>query len=134
MQQNKEDVNYSCDICAADLQTNKIKIETVNDIDVAYVVCHKCGNRFNFMFDNQESREYKAKLNKLKEVETYLVGMINLEMMKASDSYYSNQYNELTKKEKEQIGEYIPTVTKEKEKEYKSLLDKPKLKDLFKLL
>ena len=128
--------SYYCDVCGQDIKKEKFKTETVEDIniDVLFAVCPECDNRINFLFDSKETLKWKKKLNTLREIETYIVAMIQLEGTKAADQYYEYRYNDLTDDEKKLIGEYVPTATAKRTKEYMAHFDKPTITDLIKLL
>lgn len=127
---------FICDICATDLQTEQIKVEKVNDIDVAYVDCAECDNRFNMMFDNKDTLRIKNKIKKLKEIENYLQLVLYREILIVEDKYYHNQYNQLTTEEKKLIGEYQSNIDKQKIKEYNAAIKSKEygVKDLMRLL
>lgn len=128
--------DYYCDVCGLNMKTEMMQTEKIKgiDIDVLFAVCPECDNRINFLFDSKDSLRWKKKLNQLREIETYILAMIQLEGTKAADKYYEYEYNNLTAEEKEIVGSYQPVVTNERTKEYLKHFDKPKWTDLLKLL
>jgi len=128
--------NFTCNICATDLTTESIQIEKVNEIDVAYVVCHECDNRFNLMFDSRETLRIKKKIKKVKEIENYLQLVLYREMMIVEDDYYKQEYDSLSREEKDLIGGYQSNVDKQKIKEYNKIIKERRynFKDLTELL
>lgn len=127
---------FTCDTCTTELTTEAIQIETVNKIDVAFVVCPECDNRFNLMFDNHKTKSVKAKIKKLKEIENYLQLTLYREMLIVEDDYYKQAYERLTPEEKKSIGGYVSEVDKQKIKEYNRAIKDKKydFKDILKLM
>ncbi len=109
--------DFSCNICATELTTELIQIEKVNDIDVAFVDCPECENRFNLMFDNRETLRIKKKIKKVKEIENYLQLVLYREMLIVEDGYYRQAYEKLPQEEKDLIGGYQSNVDKKKIKD-----------------
>ncbi len=64
--------DFTCSICATELNTKQIQIEKKHKIDVAFVICPECDNRFNLMYDNKQTISVKNKIKKVKEIENYL--------------------------------------------------------------
>lgn len=128
--------DFQCNICGIDLTTEAIRIEKKYDIDVAYVNCPECDDRYNLMFDSKETIRIKNKIKKVKEIENYLQLCLYREMMIVEDSYYRQVYEDLPTEDKERIGKYQSNVDKQKIKEYnKAIKDKKyNLNDLMKLL
>ncbi len=128
--------DFSCNICATELTTELIQIEKVNDIDVAFVDCPECENRFNLMFDNRETLRIKKKIKKVKEIENYLQLVLYREMLIVEDGYYRQAYEKLPQEEKDLIGGYQSNVDKKKIKEYNKAIKEKKynFKDLLDLL
>ena len=114
--------DFTCNVCATELSTEQIKIEKVNDIDVAYVDCPDCENRFNLMFDNRETLRIKKKIKKVKEIENYLQLVLYREILIVEDSYYKHAYDKLPQAEKDLIGGYQSNVDKQKIKEYNKII------------
>lgn len=129
---------FVCNICATELDTEQIQTETKYniDIDVAYINCPECGNRFNLIFDNKETTKLKAKIKKVKEIEHYLQMQLYREMLIVEDKYYEAQYNQLPPEDKKRIGGYQSNVDKQKIKEYNAAIKSKEygIKDLLKLL
>lgn len=127
---------FTCNICATDLNTEQIKIETKHNIEVAFVICTDCENRFNLMFDNKETRKLKAKIKKVKEIENYLQLLLYREMLIVEDKYYESEYNQLPIVEQKRIGQYQSNIDKQKIKEYNAAIKSQEygVKDLLKLL
>lgn len=127
---------FHCDICATELPTDSIQIERVNDIDVAFVDCPECENRFNLMFDNRETLKIKKKIKKIKEIENYLQLVLYREMLIVEGEYYKQAYERLPQEEKDLIGGYQSNVDKQKIKEYNKAIKEMKydFKDLLKLM
>lgn len=132
----QNNTSFTCNICATELSTEQIKIEKKYNIDVAYVDCPECDNRFNMMFDNRNTVRIKNKIKKVKEIEHYLQLQLYREMLLVEDDYYKNTYNDLPEEEKKLIGEYQSDIDKQKLKEYnRAIKDKQyNFKDLLKLL
>lgn len=128
--------NFTCNICATDLTTESIQIEKVNEIDVAYVICHECDNRFNLMFDNRKTKSVKNKIKKIKEIENYLQFVLYREMLIVEDYYYKSEYDKLTQDENDLIGCYQSNADKQKIKEYNRIIKEKKynFKDLLELI
>lgn len=128
--------DFTCNVCATELSTEQIKIDKVNDIDVAYVDCPDCENRFNLMFDNRETLRIKKKIKKIKEIENYLQLVLYREMMIVEDDYYKQTYDDLSQEEKDLIGGYQSNVDKQKIKEYNKIIKDRRynFKDLVELL
>lgn len=135
MQREKTTYVY-CDICGTDLDEAQVLTDEQAGIEVAYIRCHECGHRQDFLFDSKATLKWKDKLLTLKEMQKYIQAMIYLEGAKAHDQYYQYRFNQLTNEEKEQVGEYVPLFTKETEEGYRETFKKykPKLKDMIKLL
>lgn len=114
--------DFTCNVCVTELSTESIQIEKANDIDVAYVICPDCENRFNLMFDNRETLRIKKKIKKIKEIENYLQLVLYREMLIVEDSYYKQAYEALTQEEKDLIGGYQSNVDKQKIKEYNKVI------------
>lgn len=127
---------FHCDVCATELSTELIQTEKKYDIDVAYVDCPECGNRFNMMFDNKDTVRIKNKIKKVKDIEHYLQLQLYREMLLVEDEYYRQTYNDLPAEEKNLIGEYQSDIDKQKIKEYnRAIKDKRyDFKDLLRLL
>lgn len=127
---------FHCDVCATELSTELIQTEKKYDIDVAYVDCPECENRFNMMFDNKDTTRIKNKIKKVKEIEHYLQLQLYREMLLVEDEYYRQTYNDLPAEEKNLIGEYQSDIDKQKLKEYnRAIKDKRyDFKDLLRLL
>lgn len=127
---------FICNVCATEISTKSIQIEKVDVIDVAYVVCPDCKNRFNLMFDNRETLRIKKKIKKIKEIENYLQLVLYREMLIVEDGYYKQAYEKLPQEEKDLIGAYQSNVDKQKIKEYnKAIKDrKYNFKDLLDLI
>ena len=128
--------DFHCNICATDLSTESIQIEKVNEIDVAYVICTECGNRFNLMFDSRETLLIKKKIKRIKEMEHYLQLVLYREILIVEDSYYKQAYDKLPQEEKDLIGGYQSNVDKQKIKEYNKIIKDRRynFKDLLELL
>ena len=128
--------DFTCNVCATELSTELIQIEKKYDIDVAYVECPECDNRFNMMFDNKDTTRIKNKIKKVKEIEHYLQLQLYREMLLVEDEYYRQTYNDLPVEEKELIGEYQSDIDKQKLKEYnRAIKDKRyDFKDLLRLM
>src|SRR5699024_291523 len=77
----QNNTSFTCNICATDLNTEQIQTEVKYNIDVAYIDCPECDNRFNLMFDNKETIKLKAKIKKVKEIEHYLQLQLYREML-----------------------------------------------------
>ena len=133
---DQNNTSFACNVCATELSTEQIQTEVKYNIDVAYVDCPECDNRFNFMFDNNATRKLKAKIKKVKEIEHYLQMQLYREMLLVEDDYYKQTYNDLSDEEKKIIGKYQSDIDNEKIKEYnRAIKDKRyDLKDLLKLL
>lgn len=127
---------FVCNICATDLQTEQIKTETKHNIEIAFVICTDCENRFNLMFDNKETRKLKAKIKKVKEIENYLQLLLYREMLIVEDKYYKAEYNQLPTEEKKLIGDYQSNIDKQKIKDYNAAIKSKEygVKDLMRLL
>ncbi|BAM46339.1 hypothetical protein AXY_02070 [Amphibacillus xylanus NBRC 15112] len=127
---------FHCNVCATELSTEQIKVENKYDIDVAYVDCPECDNRFNMMFDNRNTVRIKNKIKKVKEIEHYLQLQLYREMMMVEDDYYKQSYNDLSDAEKKRIGKYQPSIDKQKLKEYNRAIKDKKYtaQDLLRLL
>lgn len=127
---------FHCNVCGTELSTELIRIEKKYDIDVAYVNCPECENRFNMMFDNKNTVRIKNKIKKVKEIEHYLQLQLYREMMMVEDDYYKHTYNDLPDDDKNRIGEYQSNVDKQKLKEYnRAIKDKRyDFKDLLRLM
>ncbi|GGN66825.1 hypothetical protein [Oceanobacillus indicireducens] len=127
---------FKCEVCATELSTELIQTEKKYDIDVAYVDCPECDNRFNMMFDNKDTIRIKNKIKKVKEIEHYLQLQLYREMLLVEDEYYRQTYNDLPVEEKELIGEYQSDIDKQKLKEYnRAIKDKRyDFKDLLRLM
>lgn len=127
---------FTCNICAADLNTEQIKIETKHNIEVAYIDCPDCENRFNLIFDNKETRKLKAKIKKVKEIENYLQLLLYREMLIVEDKYYESEYNQLPIVEQKRIGQYQSNIDKQKIKDYNAAIKSQEygVKDLLRLL
>ena len=132
----QNNTSFTCNICSTELSTEQIQTEVKYNIDVAYVDCPECDNRFNLMFDNKATRKLKAKIKKVKEIEHYLQMQLYREMLLVEDDYYKQTYNDLSDEEKKITGKYQSDIDKEKIKEYnRAIKDKRyDLKDLMKLL
>ncbi|MGE7545055.1 hypothetical protein [Sporosarcina newyorkensis] len=128
--------NFTCTICATDLTTESIQIEKMNEIDVAFIICHECENRFNLMFDNKKTKNIKNKIKKIKEIENYLQLVLYREMLIVEDDYYKQAYDDLPQEEKDLIGGYQSNVDKQKIKEYNKIIKEKRFnfKDLLELL
>ena len=128
--------DFTCNICATELTTEQIQIEKKYKIDVAFVVCPECDNRFNLMYDNKQTIAIKNKIKKIKEIENYLQLTLYREMLLVEDEYYKQVYDDLTEEEKKYIGEYQSNVDKQKIKEYNRLIKDKRydFKDLLKLI
>lgn len=128
--------DFTCNVCATELSTELIQIEKVNDIDVAYINCPDCENRFNLMFDNRETLRIKKKIKKIKEIENYLQLVLYRDMLIAEDDYYKQAYDKLPQDEKDLIGGYQSNVDKQKIKEYNKIIKDKRFnfKDLLELL
>lgn len=128
--------DFTCNICATELSTELIQIEKVNDIDVAFVNCPECDNRFNLMFDNRETLKIKKKIKKVKEIENYLQLVLYREMLIVEDKYYKQAFDKLPQEEKDLIGGYQSNVDKQKIKEYNAAIKSKEygVKDLMRLL
>lgn len=128
--------NFHCNICATELSTESIKIEKVNEIDVAFVICHECENRFNLIFDNRETLRVKKKIKKIKEIENYLQLVLYREMLIVEDEYYKQAFDKLPLEEKDLVGKYQSSVDKQKIKEYNKIIKDKRFsfKDLLELL
>lgn len=128
--------DFTCNICATELSTELIQIEKVNEIDVAYVNCPDCENRFNLMFDNRETLRIKKKIKKVKEIENYLQLVLYRELLIVEDQYYKQTYDKLPQEEKDLIGGYQSNVDKQKIKEYNKIIKDKRFnfKDLLELL
>lgn len=109
---------FHCNVCATELSTELIQTETKHNIDIAYVICPECDNRFNMMFDNKNTVRIKNKIKRIKEMEHYLQLTLYREMMIVEDDYYRQTYNDLPDDDKERIGEYQSDIDKQKLKEY----------------
>lgn len=127
---------FHCNVCARELSTEQIKTEKKYEIDVAYVDCPECDNRFNMMFDNRNTARIKSKIRKVKEIEHYLQLQLYREMLLVEDDYYENAYNDMPEEDKKLIGEYQSDVDKQKIKEYNRVIKDKRydFKDLLKLL
>lgn len=128
--------DFTCNVCATELSTELINIEKINNIDVAFIICHECENRFNLMFDNRETLKVKTKIKKIKEIENYLQLVLYREMLIVEDEYYKQAYEKLPQDEKDLIGGYQSNVDKQKIKEYNKLIKDKKynFKDLLELI
>ena len=128
--------NFHCNICATDLSTESIQTEKVNEIDVAFVICYECENRFNLMFDNRDTLRIKKKIKRIKEMEHYLQLVLYREMMVVEDDYYKQAHDNLSQEEKDLIGGYQSNVDKQKIKEYNKIIKDRRFnfKDLLELL
>lgn len=128
--------DFHCTICTTELSSEQIKIEKKYNIDVAYVDCPECENRFNMMFDNRNTVRIKNKIKRIKEMEHYLQLQLYREMMIVEDVFYKQTYNDLPDEEKELIGAYQSDIDKQKLKEYnRAIKDKRyDFKDLLRLL
>lgn len=127
---------FHCNVCATELSTEMIQIEKKYNIDVAYVNCPECDNRFNMMFDNRDTVRIKNKIKRIKEMEHYLQLQLYREMMIVEDEYYKQAYNDLPEEEKERIGGYHSDIDKQKLKEYNRAIKEKRydFKDLLRLL
>lgn len=127
---------FHCNMCATELSTEQIQTEEKYNIDVAYVDCPECDNRFNMMFDNKATVRIKGKIKKLKKIENYLQLTLYREMLIVEDDYYKQTYNELPEEERKKIGGYQSSVDRKKLREYNRVIKQQKysLKDLTKLL
>lgn len=127
---------FHCNICTTELSTELIQIEKKYNIEVAFVDCPECGNRFNMMFDNRNTVRIKNKIKRIKEMEHYLQLQLYREMLLVEDEYYRQAYNDLSEDEKKLIGVYQSDIDKQKLKEYnRAIKDKRyDFKDLLKLL
>src|SRR5699024_163506 len=132
----QNNTSFTCNICATDLNTEQIQTEVKYNIDVAYIDCPECDNRFNLMFDNRNTIRLKAKIKKVKEIEHYLQLQLYREMLLVEDDYYKNTYNDLPEEEKKLVGGYVSEIDKQKLKEYnKAIKDKKyDIKDVLRLL
>jgi len=132
----QNNTSFTCNICAHELSTEQIQTEVKYNIDVAYIDCPECDNRFNLMFDSRATRKLKAKIKKVKEIEHYLQLQLYREMLLVEDDYYKNTYNDLPEEEKKLIGGYVSEIDKQKLKEYnKAIKDKKyDIKDVLRLL
>lgn len=128
--------DFHCNICATDLSTESIQIEKIKDIDVAYVDCPECDDRFNLMFDNRSTLKIKSKIKKIKEIENYLQLVLYRDMLIVEDEYYKHAYEKLPQEEKDLIGGYQSNVDKQKIKEYNKIIKEKKFnfKDLLELI
>lgn len=128
--------DFHCNICATELSTELIQTEKKYNIDVAYVNCPECENRFNMMFDNRNTVRIKNKIKRVKQIEHYLRMQLYREMMIVEDDYYKQTYNDLSDVEKKRIGEYQSNIDKQKLKEYnRAIKDKRyDFKDLLRLM
>ncbi|WP_405100788.1 hypothetical protein [Oceanobacillus sp. FSL H7-0719] len=128
--------DFTCNVCAIELSTELIQIEKKYDIDVAYVNCPECENRFNMMFDNRDTTRIKNKIKKVKEIEHYLQLQLYREMLLVEEEYYRQTYNDLSEEDKKAIGEYQSDIDKQKIKEYnRAIKDKRyDFKDLLRLM
>lgn len=128
--------DFHCNICATDLSTESIQIEKVSDIDVAYVDCPECNDRFNLMFDSRETLRIKKKIKKVKEIENYLQLVLYRDMLIVEDEYYKQAYEKLPQEDKEKIGGYQSNVDKQKIKEYNAAIKQNKynFKDVLELM
>jgi len=128
--------DFHCNICATELSTEQIKIERKYNIDVAYVDCPECEDRFNLMFDNRSTARIKKKIKLAKDIERYLQLTLYREMLIVEDEYYKRTYNDLTDEEKKRIGEYQSNVDKKKIKEYNHAIKDSRytIQDLMRLL
>lgn len=128
--------SFTCNVCAHELSTEQIQTETKYNIDVAYIDCPECNNRYNMMFDNKETVKLKRKIRKVKEIEHYLQLLLYREMLIVEDRYYYKTYQDLPEEEKKRIGKYQSTVDKQKIKEYNRAIKHKRyeLKDLIQLL
>lgn len=127
---------FHCNVCATELSTEQIQTEKKYNIDVAYVDCPECDNRFNMMFDNRNTVRIKNKIKRIKEMEHYLQLTLYREMMIVEDEYYEKTFNDLSEEEKERIGEYQSNVDKQNIKEYNAAIKDKKynFQDVLKLL
>ena len=128
--------SFTCNVCAHELSTEQIQIETKYGINIAYVICPECDSRYNMMFDNKETVRLKKKIRKVKEIEHYLQLLLYREMLIVEDKYYKQTYNDLPAEEKKRIGKYQSTVDKQKIKEYNQAIKNKRydIKDLIQLL
>src|SRR5699024_2579765 len=128
--------DFHCNICATELSTEQIKIERKYNIDVAYVDCPECEDRFNLMFDNRSTARIKKKIKLAKDIERYLQLTLYREMLIVEDEYYKRTYNDLTDEEKKRIGKYQSNVDKKKIKEYNHAIKDSRytIQDLMRLL
>lgn len=132
----QQNTSFHCNICATELSTELIQTEKKYDIDVAYVDCPECDNRFNMMFDNRKTIRIKNKIKRIKEMEHYLQLQLYREMLLVEDEYYRQTYNDLSDEEKESIGGYQSSIDKQKLKEYnRAIKDKRyNFQDLLRLM
>lgn len=119
----QNNTSFTCNVCAHELNTEQIQIENKYNIDVAYVDCPECDNRFNMMFDNKDTVRIKNKIKRIKEMEHYLKLTLYREMLLVEDEYYKQTYNDLPEEKKKRIGEYQSSVDKQKIKEYNRTSD-----------
>ena len=133
---NEKGTSFVCNICAHELSTEQIKIKKEYNIDVAYVDCPECDNRFNLMFDNKNTVRLKKKIKKVKEIEHYLQLQLYREMLLVEDEYYKKTYEALPYSERKRIGGYQPNIDKKKLKEYNEAIKQNKydIKDVLTLL
>src|SRR5699024_7684821 len=114
----QNNTSFTCNICATVLNTEQIQTEVKYNIDVAYIDCPECDNRFNLMFDNKETIKLKAKIKKVKEIEHYLQLQLYRDMLLVEDDYYKQTYNDLPDEDKKVIGGYVSEIDKQKLKGY----------------
>ena len=128
--------DFICNICSSDLTTENIQTERKFDIDIAFIICPECDNRFNLMFDNKKTEQIKRKIKTVKEIEEYLQLILYREMLIVEDDYYKQTYDNLPDDEKKLIGEYQHNIDKEKIKKYNDEIKSKKYspKDLARLL
>lgn len=128
--------SFTCEVCNHNLNTEEIKKENKYDIDVAYIICPECDNRFNVMFDNKNTVRIKRKIRKARDIQHYLQLQLYREMLIVEDDYYRQTYNDLPEEDKERIGGYQSNIDKQKIKEYNEAIKSKQynIKDLMQLL
>jgi|SRR5699024_7259832 len=132
----EQTTSFTCNACSHELSTEQIQTETKYNIDIAYVDCPECDNRFNMMFDNRNTIRLKAKIKRVKEIEHYLQLQLYREMMIVEDDYYKQTYNDLPEEDKKRVGKYQSNIDKRKIKEYNKAIKHKRydIKDVLKLL
>lgn len=131
-----EATSVHCDLCGEPFKTDEIVATSKHGIDIVYYDCPQCQTRHDFAFEDKGVKRVKDKIRIAQRVIHRATLELEKETLRAKSEYYAKEYENLSKKEKDMVGEYVPYMTKERYKEFSELekVYKCGIKELMKLL